>query len=76
MTMTAYKPNLGDTVEDTGTKRVGKVMGFEGLYVQMRPIGGGLEWDAQLENLQPATDAEALRSAVAMANARSRGEQW
>ena len=73
--MTVYRPNRGDTVEDTSTKRVGKVMGFEGTYVQLRPVGGGLEWDAHPENLQPVTGAEALSSAVALANARSRGEQ-
>lgn len=73
--MTAYRPNRGDTVEDIGTRKVGKVMGFEGSYVQLRPVGGGLEWDARSENLQPVTDADALSSAVAVANARSRGEQ-
>ena len=72
--MTAYKPSLGDTVEDTGTRRTGRVMGFEGPYVQVRPVGGGREWDARPENLRPVTDAQALRSAVAVANARSRGE--
>ena len=72
--MTAYKPNLGDTVEDTSANKVGKVMGFEGPYVQVRPIGGGLEWDARPDNLRPVTGTEALRSAVAVANARSRGE--
>lgn len=73
--MTAYMPNLGDAVEDTGVRRIGRVMGFEGPYVQLRPVGGGREWDARPENLRPVTDAQALRSAVAMANARSRGEQ-
>ena len=72
--MTAYKPCLGDTVEDTDTNKVGKVMGFEGPYVQVRPIGVGLEWDARPEDLRPITGTEALRSAVAAANARSRGE--
>jgi hypothetical protein len=74
VTVTAYKPDLGDTVEDTGTRRIGKVMGFEGSYVQVRPVGGGREWDARPENLRPVTDADALSSAVAVANARSRGE--
>lgn len=73
--MTAYMPNLGDAVEDTGVRRIGRVMGFEGPYVQLRPVGGGREWGARPENLRPVTDAQALRSAVAMANARSRGEQ-
>lgn len=73
--MTAYKPRPGDIVEDTNTGKIGKVMGFEGPYVQVRPVGGGLEWDARPENLQPVTGAEALSSAVAVANARSRGER-
>ncbi|WP_327695733.1 MULTISPECIES: hypothetical protein [unclassified Streptomyces] len=72
--MTAYKPNLGDIVEDADTGRIGKVMGFEGPYVQVRPVGGGREWDARPENLRTVTDADALSSAVAVANARSRGE--
>lgn len=41
--MTVYRPSHGDTVEDTTIKRIGKVMGFEGPYVQVRPVGGGLE---------------------------------
>ncbi|WP_189147477.1 hypothetical protein [Streptomyces lacrimifluminis] len=73
--MTVYKPRLGDTVEDASTKKIGKVMGFEGPYVQLRPVGGGLEWDAQPGNLQLVAVAVALSSAVAAANARSRGEQ-
>lgn len=72
--MTAYRLSLGDVVEDTGSKRIGKVMGFEGPYVQLRPIGGGREWDAEPDQLKPATRAQALSAAVATANARSRGE--
>ncbi|MGW0824977.1 hypothetical protein [Streptomyces sp. NPDC002845] len=47
MTVTAYKPRLGDTVEDTEAKKTGRIMGFEGPYVQVRPVGGGREWDAR-----------------------------
>ncbi|GEC09929.1 hypothetical protein SSP24_75840 [Streptomyces spinoverrucosus] len=72
--MTAYKPKLHETVEDTGTRKVGKVMGFEGPYVQLRPIGGGREWDAKQENLKPVTVSDGLSAAVAAANAQSRGE--
>ncbi|MDX3455564.1 hypothetical protein PV396_27120 [Streptomyces sp. ME02-8801-2C] len=74
MKVTAYEPNLGDTVEDTGTRKVGKVMGYVGPYVQLRPIGGGREWDARPDDLRPVTESQALRTAVAVANARSRGE--
>lgn len=72
--MTAHKPSLGDIVEDTHLNRVGKVMGHEGPYVQLRPIGGGREWDADPDALRPATLAERLSAGVAAANARSRGE--
>lgn len=70
----SYEPRLHDTVMDAGAKKVGKVMGLVGPYVQLRPVGGGLEWDARPENLRPATTAEALSADVALANARSRGE--
>jgi hypothetical protein len=71
--MTAYKPRLGDVVEDTQRQKVGKVMGFVGPYVQLRPVGGGIEWDARPDRLRLVTLAEALSAGVAVANARSRG---
>ncbi|AZS87429.1 hypothetical protein ACIQKE_08795 [Streptomyces griseoviridis] len=41
------KPPVGTHVVDTRTGRIGVVMGHEGPYVQLRPRGGGLEWDAE-----------------------------
>jgi hypothetical protein len=73
--MTAHKPVIGDTVEDTALHRVGKVMGHVGPYVQLRPLGGGREWDARPDNLRRLTLTEALSAGVAEANARSRGEK-
>ena len=70
----AYEPRLGDTVEDTEASRIGKVAGFVGPYIQLRPIGGGLEWDARPERLRPVTAGTALSEGVSLANARSRGE--
>lgn len=49
-------------------------MGHEGPYVQLRPYGGGKEWDAEPGAVRNATPAERLRAATAYANARSRGE--
>jgi hypothetical protein len=72
--MTECKPKIGEIVEDTGAQRIGRVMGFEGPYVQLRPVDGGREWDARSDRLRPATLAEALSAGVAAANARSRGE--
>lgn len=73
MTMSGYEPETGDLVYDTATRKVGRVMGHVGPYVQLRPPGGGREWDAK-GPLRPATDAERLSAGVALANARSRGE--
>jgi hypothetical protein len=69
-----YEPRVRDTVMDTATNKVGRVMGFVGSYVQLRPAGGGIEWDARPEDLRPVPVGEALSAGVAVANARSRGE--
>ncbi|MDT0612489.1 hypothetical protein [Streptomyces lancefieldiae] len=65
---------VGSYAVDARTGRVGVVMGHEGPYVQMRPYGGGREWDAVPCDVRHATPAERLRAATAYANARSRGE--
>jgi hypothetical protein len=49
-------------------------MGHEGPYVQLRPLGGGREWECAPEVVRAATAAERLSAATAYANARSRGE--
>ena len=68
------RPPVGAHVVDTVTGRVGVVMGHVGPYVQLRPYGGGREWDADPGAVRQATPAERLRAATAYANARSRGE--
>ncbi|WP_239580556.1 hypothetical protein [Streptomyces sp. HB132] len=47
-------------------------MGHEGPYLQLRPLGGGREWDADPSRLRPLDAAELLSARVAEANARSR----
>ena len=68
------RPVVGSYAVDTRTGRVGMVMGHEGPYVQLRPYGGGKEWDVEPEAVRRATPAERLSAATAYANARSRGE--
>ncbi|MCX4233499.1 hypothetical protein ACH4Y0_05250 [Streptomyces sp. NPDC020707] len=68
------RPHIGTYVVDTRTGRVGRVMGHEGPYVQLRPYGGGREWDCLPDAVRGATMAERLSAATAYANARSRGE--
>ncbi|WP_328871258.1 hypothetical protein OHT76_14665 [Streptomyces sp. NBC_00287] len=52
------KPPVGSFVVDTRSGRIGVVMGHEGPYVQLRPCGGGREWDAAPEAVRKATPAE------------------
>ncbi|MER5182164.1 hypothetical protein ABT009_28050 [Streptomyces sp. NPDC002896] len=68
------KPPIGSYAVDTRTGKVGRVVGHEGSYVQLRPLGGGREWDCEPGAVRAATAAERLRAATAYANARSRGE--
>lgn len=65
---------VGAYAVDTRTGQVGRVMGHEGPYIQLRPFGGGREWDCTPDALRTATDSERLRAATAYVNARSRGE--
>ncbi|MFD5427574.1 hypothetical protein [Streptomyces sp. NPDC127084] len=68
------KPAVGSYVIDTITGRMGTVMGHLGPYVQLRPIGGGREWDCPPEAVRLATVSERISAVTAHANARSRGE--
>ncbi|MFF3289325.1 hypothetical protein [Streptomyces sp. NPDC003023] len=62
----------GGYVVDVRDGRVGIVMGRVGTYVQLRPPGGGLEWDCPPGDLRPATPGELLRARVREVNARVR----
>ncbi|NBM18583.1 hypothetical protein [Streptomyces sp. GC420] len=57
---------------DTDTGRLGEVMGSEGGTLQLRPPGGGLEWDCRPEAARPASPGEELSAKVAHANHRPR----
>lgn len=65
-------PNRGTVARDRITKRVGEVMGCEGGRIQLRPLGGGVEWDVRHEDLEVIDQAEALSARLAATNARSR----
>jgi hypothetical protein len=65
---------IGTYAVDTRTGQVGRVMGHVGPYVQLRPFGGGREWDCAPDVLRSATTTERVSAATAHANARSRGE--
>ncbi|MEU5977157.1 hypothetical protein [Streptomyces sp. NPDC047315] len=72
-----YVPAPGDVVLDAATHKVGRVMDRMCQLVQLRPLNGGLEWDASPLDLTPAPSpaphsAVALQAAVAQVNALSR----
>ncbi|MFC4611469.1 hypothetical protein ACFO9E_27295 [Streptomyces maoxianensis] len=47
-------------------------MGHEGPYLQVRPLGGGLEWDADRHHVRALSQDELLSALLAEVNARSR----
>jgi hypothetical protein len=47
-------------------------MDHERSCLQLRPLGGGIEWDADPARVEPMSSAELLKARVAEANARSR----
>ncbi|KAF4406901.1 hypothetical protein [Streptomyces lycii] len=65
-------PPTGTAVRDTARDRVGVVMDHEGQYLQLRPLLGGREWDADPAAVRPLTPEELLSARVAEVNARSR----
>ncbi|MFI7383447.1 hypothetical protein [Streptomyces sp. NPDC049813] len=50
--------SLGPYVIDTRDGRVGQVMAREGGFVQLRPPGGGVEWDCPPEAVAPAPEPQ------------------
>ncbi|MEU9188088.1 hypothetical protein AB0D14_26825 [Streptomyces sp. NPDC048484] len=65
-------PAVGKAVHDSARDLVGRVMGHEGPYVQLRPLAGGREWDADPDRLRLLTPTELLSALVTEANVRSR----
>ncbi|MFD8592675.1 hypothetical protein ACFV1B_24540 [Streptomyces sp. NPDC059637] len=63
---------VGTLAVDTARDRVGVVMDHVGGRVNLRPLGGGREWDADPGRVRPADRADELRARVREANAESR----
>lgn len=66
-------PTAGTLVVDSRRNRRGVVMDFTGSCVQLRPEGGGCEWDARPEDVRPVSAAEMLWPKVQAENSRSTG---
>ncbi|GGV69533.1 MULTISPECIES: hypothetical protein [Streptomyces] len=65
-------PVVGAYVVDVRDGRIGQVMGREGGYVQLRPVGGGREWDCPPERLGEAAPRDVLRERVRRLNREAR----
>ncbi|MDO0913561.1 hypothetical protein QQM39_22755 [Streptomyces sp. DT2A-34] len=66
------RPGIGALAKDSARDRIGVVMGEVGGRVQIRPIGGGTEWDAMPDNVVTPTAREELSARLAIGNRNSR----
>ncbi|NUR03915.1 MAG: hypothetical protein HOY79_47620 [Streptomyces sp.] len=66
------RPGIGELAKDTASGRIGVVMGEVGARVQIRPIGGGVEWDVRPDNVVALTAREELSARLAIRNGNSR----
>ncbi|MFF3875964.1 hypothetical protein [Streptomyces sp. NPDC001978] len=66
------RPGIGELAKDSARSRIGVVMGEVGGRVQIRPIGGGREWDALPDNVVALSAREELSARLAIKNGNSR----
>lgn len=66
------RPGIGELAKDSATGRIGVVMGEVGGRVQIRPVGGGMEWDARPGDVVAPSAREELSARLAIRNGNSR----
>ncbi|WP_405779570.1 hypothetical protein [Streptomyces sp. NBC_00859] len=72
----SYVPDLGALMVDTGHgNRTGEFRGLAGSYWSLRPVSGGIEWEAAPEQVRTPNRTELLAAEIARANARSRNRR-
>lgn len=67
-------PRIGAVVKDTKTDHFGVVMATIGGRIQLRPIGGGLSWEAEPDGIEALSSRQELTVRLAALNAESRRE--
>lgn len=68
----AQVPPPGTLMRDAGhSNRVGEFRGVAGPYWALRPVGGGIEWEAEPEWVRALTPAERLSVENVLRNLRS-----
>lgn len=63
---------VGTYLLDTRAGRIGEVMAQLGGYLQLRPVGGGREWDCHPADAEPPEPEVLLRERVRSRNRQSR----
>ncbi|MEU3600571.1 hypothetical protein ABZ714_17910 [Streptomyces sp. NPDC006798] len=66
-----WEPQVGDTVRDTARDRIGRVVARTPPRYALRPLGGGIEWDAFPTDLRPVKTTDLLRPSLTEINKRS-----
>jgi len=66
------RPGIGELAKDSARDQIGIVMGEVGGRVQIRPVGGGTEWDVMPDNVVALSPREELNARLAIKNANSR----
>lgn len=66
------RPAIGELAKDQKTGRIGLVMGEIGGRVQIRPVSGGMEWDAMPSDVVAPKAREELSARLAVKNNNSR----
>ncbi|MFD5802442.1 hypothetical protein [Streptomyces sp. NPDC127020] len=64
-------PAVGTHAVDVRDGRVGEVMGHVGGSVQLRPVGGGREWDCPHGSVTAAATDEVMRARLRRTNHES-----
>ncbi|MET8982914.1 hypothetical protein ABZX85_45805 [Streptomyces sp. NPDC004539] len=63
---------IGMYVLDTKSNRIGEVMDRLNGHLQLRPIGGGVEWDCHPTDTEPPTPEALLSERVRSRNKTTR----
>ncbi|MFF8916821.1 hypothetical protein ACF08M_26755 [Streptomyces sp. NPDC015032] len=66
------RPAIGELAKDQKTGRIGLVMGEIGGRVQIRPVSGGIKWDAMTGDVAAPKAREELSARLAVKNNNSR----
>lgn len=67
----------GSVMRDVKADLVGVVAGAADGKIQLRPLGGGREWDVDPPDIRPLSPREELKARLAVENERAiHGRHW